>query len=244
MPPIVPEIFINDVPIQFCEVVKFLGILIDSKLSGKHHFTYVISKCRKALNVMSALAGIWWGSHPQLLMMIYKGIIRSSIDYERQVFQLYRNLTIFEKLQRIQYKAIRIAYGYRQSTPINILLDEAKEPLLHFQPQLQLADSHNSLYSSQLPPDIQNVNLLFLERTQDLRRNAVLFYTDGSKDDSGFVGAGVYSPDLEFLQLRHKLPIETTIFSAEAWAILQALIVIFQLNLEKAIIFSDSKSVI
>ncbi|XP_024881759.1 uncharacterized protein LOC112460991 [Temnothorax curvispinosus] len=262
LPLFIPDIVINSDSISYSEVVKFLGIFIDSKLSGKPHFTHVITKCRRALNIMSALAGVWWGAHPQHLMMIFKGIIRSNIDYGCQIFQLSGNLTIFEKLQRLQYKAIRIDYGYRHSTPINVLLDEAKEPPLHYRfnyltaklvlkniaqefspvtigldELIPLARSprncekackiipsfrychaiigktskihhtvslpvfshsflsliHNIQYTPLLfHSDIQNVNSLFLECTKDLRKDAITFYTDGSKDDSGFVSQRRY----------------------------------------------------
>ncbi|XP_071642940.1 uncharacterized protein [Temnothorax longispinosus] len=313
MPSFIPDITINGNPIQYHEIVKFLGIFVDCALSGKPHFTYVINKCRKALNIMTALAGVWWGAHPQQLMMIYKGIIHSNIDYGCQLLQLSGNLTIFEKLQRIQYKAIRIAFGYRQSTPINVLLDEAKEPPLQFRLKYltsklvlkniaqEFSPVTNSLdelisitrspnncekackhipayryfrsiigvtgkihqtvslpvfnhsyestvhiiqYTSFLfDPNISNVNSLFLKETQSLRKDAISFYTDGSKDDSGFVGAGVFSPELA-IQIMHKLPTQTSIFTAEAWAILQALITAGQRNPKKIVIFSDSKSVL
>jgi len=38
---------------------------------------------------------------------------------------------IFTKLERLQYRAIRVAMGYRMSTSINVMLFEAKEvPLI------------------------------------------------------------------------------------------------------------------
>jgi len=48
----------------------------------------------------------------------------------------------------------------------------------------------------------------------------IFLFTDGSRrvedDEDSVVGAAVYSPDLH-LALKHKLPSETSIFSAEAW---------------------------
>ncbi|XP_077278667.1 uncharacterized protein LOC143906439 [Temnothorax americanus] len=268
LPMFIPDIAIMDNPIPYCEVVRFLGILLDPRLSSRPHFLYIISKCRKALSVMLALAGIWWGAHPQQLNMIYKGLIRSNMDYRCQIYQLRGNLTIFEKLQRIQYKAIRIAFGYHQSTPINTLLDKAKEPLLQlrfkyltsklvlkniaqeFSPVTFSLDDIFPLTRSQHNYEIATKSIpsynyfhSILEQYKELRRDAISFYTDGSKSAYGYVGAGVFSPDLN-LQIMHKLPAETTIFSAEAWAILQVLITISQENFSKVIIFSDSKSVL
>jgi len=55
--------------------------------------------------------------------------------------------------------------------------------------------------------------------------------------------AAVYSPDLA-LALKHKLPAETSIFSAEAWAIYQALILLESISHTAAAVFSDSRSVL
>lgn len=48
-------------------------------------------------------------------------------------------------------------------------------------------------------------------------------YTDESKSPEGnYVGAGVFWPH-HVRTIKHKLPQETSIFSAEAWALLQAI---------------------
>jgi len=63
------------------------------------------------------------------------------------------------------------------------------------------------------PAAIQNK---FLEKSSQYRDNAISFYTDDSKlskDTSS--GVGVFSPNLNFC-ITHKLPSETSIFTAEA----------------------------
>jgi len=59
-------------------------------------------------------------------------------------------------------------------------------------------------------------------------------------DDSS--GVGIFSPELN-LRIRHRFPTETTIFTAEAWAILQTINIIDS-NCTKAVIFSDSKRIL
>jgi len=84
----------------------------------------------------------------------------------------------------------------------------------------------------------------FLETSASYRDDTVSFYTDNSKLRSDLlVGVGVFSPDLN-LRITHRLPSETSIFSAEAWAILLAIDVSFDFNCGKTVIFSDSKSVL
>ncbi|KYN29799.1 hypothetical protein ALC57_00750, partial [Trachymyrmex cornetzi] len=69
----------------------------------------------------------WWGSYPQCLLSIYRSVFRGAVEYACSIFAWHDNPSIFLKLERLQYKAIRMALGYRQSTPINVMLCEARE---------------------------------------------------------------------------------------------------------------------
>ncbi|XP_011883761.1 PREDICTED: RNA-directed DNA polymerase from mobile element jockey-like [Vollenhovia emeryi] len=110
--------------------VRFLGITIDSRCSGGLHFENTYKKCRSIVNVISSLSGIWWGAHPVSLLTIYRSLLRSVMEYGHQVFIVRGNASRMTRLLRLQYRAIRAALGYRISTPINVMLDEAKEPPL------------------------------------------------------------------------------------------------------------------
>jgi len=54
----------------------------------------------------------------------------SRFEYSAQVLKLHRNRSLFFKVQRQQYRIIRSALGFRQFTPINILLAKSCEPPL------------------------------------------------------------------------------------------------------------------
>jgi len=57
---------------------------------------------------------------------------------------------------------------------------------------------------------------VFLEKSANFRENAITFYTDGSKlDKNSPSGAAVFSPEFN-LHIAHKLPPETSVFTAEA----------------------------
>ena len=56
-------------------------------------------------------------------------------------------------------------------------------------------------------------------------------------------GATTYSPELK-VSFRYRLTSEVTVFTAEAWAIFQSLILIQDTDYSKVVIFSDSKSVL
>jgi len=79
-------------------------------------------------------------------------------------------------------------------------------------------------------------------RSSPLIGEGISIYTDGSKSEDLPVGA-IYSPVLG-LTLKQKLSADTSIFSAEAWAIYQALILLESLQSNSATIFSNSSSVL
>lgn len=72
-------------------------------------------------------SGTSWGAHPDTLLTIYRSVFRGAIEYGCLVFRIYGNKSSFLKVERQQWCAIRIALGYRISTPINVMLAEAKE---------------------------------------------------------------------------------------------------------------------
>lgn len=74
---------------------------------------------------------IWWGAHPLILLTIYTALIRSCLEYGSHIFN-FKNHTIFTKLEKLRNQAIRLALGYRMSTPINVMLAESCEPPLKF----------------------------------------------------------------------------------------------------------------
>lgn len=81
------------------------------------------------MNIIKVLRGTWWGGHPQVLLNIYKGIIKSLIDYNSFLIKI-ENRKLKEKINKLQYQAIRLAMGYRISTPINLMLAESCETTL------------------------------------------------------------------------------------------------------------------
>lgn len=104
-----------------------MGLRFDYKLSFNFHISQIQTECSLALNIVKFLAGTWWGSHPDTLLCLYKSFIRSIIDYSSFIYFPKKKSNI-DKLERIQYAAIRSALSFRKSTPTNILLSESKLP--------------------------------------------------------------------------------------------------------------------
>ena len=115
--------------IKSSEYTRFLGVFFDYKLAFYRHVTEIHKRCFRALNIIRFLCGTWWGADPTTLITLYKSYVRSITDYASFVYFPVRKTQI-EKIEKIQYNAIRSAVGFRVSTPKNILLAEAKLPFL------------------------------------------------------------------------------------------------------------------
>ena len=114
--------------IKNTNVIKYLGLKLDSQLNCKTQTNYVCNSATKALKIIKVLRGTWWGGHPQILLNIYKGLIRSKIEYGTFIWLPGDNFSLLQKINRIQNNAIRLLLGCRMSTPIRVLHAEAKIP--------------------------------------------------------------------------------------------------------------------
>lgn len=109
--------------------LRFLGLQLQSNLNWSLQINNVIAKCQNPLKILGCLRHTWWGADPTLLMRLYIALIRSRIEYGGFLLHgLTKEQSL--KLERIQLKALRLALGYRTSTPTNVILAEAKLPPL------------------------------------------------------------------------------------------------------------------
>ena len=116
---------------------KFLGLTLDQHLKYDVHISNLITKCKRRLNLMRAVAGTTYGCARKPLLTIYKALIRSLIDYGSIVYDAgYGVSAHFEGLQRIQNQALRLACGTNLSTPIVALQNECGEMPLQFRRKL------------------------------------------------------------------------------------------------------------
>ena len=105
---------------------KYLGLWLDSKYTWKMHINQVETKCKKVLNLLRAVAGCNWGADKQAFIDMYRSMMRSTIDYGCIVYGAAAKTSLL-KMDRIQYKALRLCIGAIKSSPINAVLIEAGE---------------------------------------------------------------------------------------------------------------------
>lgn len=118
--------------------VKFLGLWLDTRLTGVPHTESVLTKCGKNINILRSLSGVWWGSHPFSQMLLYNATIRSHFDYGTFLLEP-ANKSAFNRLSVCQSKCHRIILGAMKSSPTNAMQVETGDPPLLLRRQF-LAD--------------------------------------------------------------------------------------------------------
>ena len=166
------EIKIGNKQIKFVKEVKFLGVIFDQKLTWNQHTKYVIDKCKKKrINLLRALSGTDWGANKKTLVMLYRTLIRSIIDYGCIAYDSAAT-SIKKKLNQIQSKALRFCCGAMVNTPVIALQIECGETSLELRRkelQLQYAAkliaSENNPTKSILDDCWQNYHHYLIEKT-------------------------------------------------------------------------------
>lgn len=120
---------IDDCYVNHTRNIKFLGLWFSADLSWEKQVNEVVKKCQCPLKIIACVAKTWKGADPRLIKIIYNALVRSRIDYGCFIVH---DLTVNQslKIDRLQFKALRLVAGLRNSTPINFILGEIKEPFI------------------------------------------------------------------------------------------------------------------
>lgn len=135
--PDVKPIRINGNDVEYSDCVKFLGIHFDKKLNWNRQVDHLRVKATRANNILKCLQGYSWGAQRQLLLNVYRAIIRSKLEYSGF---LYLNMSVanVKKIDSIQYQALKFITGALHGTPLIVLQNEVGEPPLYIRRVKQL----------------------------------------------------------------------------------------------------------
>ncbi|EFA13308.2 RNA-directed DNA polymerase from mobile element jockey-like Protein [Tribolium castaneum] len=73
-----PEITLYHKILSFCDEIKYLGIIFDSKLNWQNHITYLRKECCNRIRLLKMLVHQHWGADTTILLRLYKILIRSN----------------------------------------------------------------------------------------------------------------------------------------------------------------------
>ncbi|HBK81992.1 MAG TPA: hypothetical protein DDZ41_00075, partial [Flavobacterium sp.] len=133
-----PKLCIGRDDIEFVRDFSFLGVTFQNNLSFNNHITKTIIRAKKLNNILKCIAGVWWGSDPRTITLIYKGMIRPVLDYLSFLYHNSSDHNIL-KINRIQWAAIRTATGAMISTHTRSLEVESNVMPLEYR-RVVLAD--------------------------------------------------------------------------------------------------------
>ena len=121
-----PSIFIDNSHLPLIKCPRILGDYLDPSLSFNKHIQYVTEKVSGRNNILKALAGTSWGQKKETLLMTYKAVGRSIINYAAPVWSPNLHDTNYRKIPYTQNEALRIATGCHMMSSIDHLHTEAE----------------------------------------------------------------------------------------------------------------------
>ena len=125
-----PRLFLNNVEIDAVFDFCYLGITLDAPLlTWGVHIEKLLETCETGINLMKTMAYSKYGADRQSLLHLYCAAIKSKILYSTPAL-ITTSETNINSLELIQNKALRIATGALNSTPIASLQCEANIPPL------------------------------------------------------------------------------------------------------------------
>ena len=71
----VVSIYLNNESLEQTSNIKYLGIIIDSKLNSREHIIQTSRKCSMLIHALAKSAKLSWGLKHEALKTIYKGVL-------------------------------------------------------------------------------------------------------------------------------------------------------------------------
>ena len=169
---------IGDTIINTVKEVKFLGMILDDKLTWLKHIQYVEGKCSKVINCMKLLTGTRWGANSFTLRNIYIALIRSKLDYG---CELYNTASHSSKkiLDKIQSQALRICTGaYKNVSTCSLQVEMGDPPLEERRKSLITKSYLNILSHNDNHPTKKSLmnSATFLVFTNDIKKKQKPLY--------------------------------------------------------------------
>ncbi len=122
--PQIPTLLLANQPLEFVNTHRFLGIILDRRLTYRQHILELKERCQRALRLLTVVSAHKWGADFSTLRHLYISLIRSKLDYGSFLF-ISTAATTLTILDRIQYAASRIILGALRCTQVKSLEAEA-----------------------------------------------------------------------------------------------------------------------
>ena len=116
------DLKINNTTLRMATHPKVLGLTLDPKLTYRTQIHNISVQAHKPLQMIKALTATGWGKQTETLMVTYKAVMRTALEYASSIWSPLASLTSINKLQVMQNAALRTATGCTQDTNITICM--------------------------------------------------------------------------------------------------------------------------
>lgn len=253
------NIYLGNGKIEQTSTIKYLGVLIDSRLTYNQHIQLITEKAQKLIHSLSRSAYINWGLRSDVISIIYRGAILPLISYGVSVWIKALNVkSNIRRLTRIQRLInIKITKAFRTTSNEALCLLSGNTPI-HIE-LTAMANYYNIIKGRPQPGDVAEdtdtaksykiwphpATDIPIREMNNEGNYAIKVYTDGSKSEEG-VGAGiaVYSSHEAVRTRMFRLHSRCSNNQAEQLAILKALEELASMQhtpLKTAAIHTDSR---
>ena len=134
------RILIEDSQLQLVQCPNILGVSLDTSLLFNKHRGYIAERVSSRNNILKALAGTSWGQQKETLLMTYKAVGRSIINYDAPVWSTNLRDTNYRNIQYTQNEALRIATGCHKMSSVDHL---------HVEVEMLMVMEYSELLSAQ-----------------------------------------------------------------------------------------------
>jgi hypothetical protein len=131
-----PQVLLNNTLIPLNKNPKILGVTFDTFLNFSYHIREIAVRLANRLQILKALAGTSWGQQKETLLITFKCLILSIINYAAPIWFPNASKTSIATLQIIQNAALRIVTGNLKMSSVDHLHAETK--VLKVGPHLEM----------------------------------------------------------------------------------------------------------
>ena len=121
-----PQIFVEGQPVKLDKEPKLLGVIFDTMYTFSKHAKKTVAKAKSKINIIKQLAGSKWGQDKDTMLLTYKAIGRSTLEYATPIWGPAISDTHWSNLQTVQNQALRAATGCLMMTNQDHLHQECK----------------------------------------------------------------------------------------------------------------------
>ena len=119
-----PVLKLYDTQLKIDTEAEFLGLILDQRLTWRLQIEHLVAKAQTQLNLLRALAALHSTPFPELILKLYRPLVRPIFEYSCIAF-INASPNHIGKLQMVQNACLRAALKLPAYTPIPLLHDAA-----------------------------------------------------------------------------------------------------------------------